>query len=130
MERHRLLAAIAIAAALAIPRDAAADGFASDYGRIRRGLAAPTALRDATAKATHESRLQVQRARVVSGQRDSIANGLLIGAAVGGAGGYIWARQQCGGNDAECAAIANPVGICVGAAIGAAVGAILDAFSH
>jgi hypothetical protein len=72
----------------------------------------------------------VQRARVAAGQRDSIANGLLIGAAAGGAGGYIWARQQCGGNDAECAAIVNPVGICVGAAIGATVGAILDAFSH
>jgi hypothetical protein len=129
VQRHRLLATIAIAAALAIPCNAAADDFAADHTRIRRALAAPTALRDATTRATGQPRRQVQRARVVSGQRDSITNGLLIGAAAGGAGGYISARQQCGGNDAECAAIVNPVGICVGAAIGAAVGAILDAFS-
>lgn len=68
-------------------------------------------------------------ARITSGQRDSIWNGLLIGAGIGATGGYIWARNECG-NDSECAAITNPVGILVGGAIGAAVGAILDALSR
>ena len=62
------------------------------------------------------------------GSRDSVWNGLLIGAGIGATGGYIWARHECG-NDQECAAITNPVGILAGAGIGAAVGAILDAFS-
>jgi hypothetical protein len=34
---------------------------------------------------------------------------------------------QCGGDDAECFAIAGPVGVLGGAGIGAAVGAFVDA---
>ena len=59
--------------------------------------------------------------------RDSVWNGLLVGAAIGAAGGYLWARNICGSNDAECFAIAGPVGVLTGAGIGAAVGAIADA---
>jgi hypothetical protein len=117
-------------ATLWMPRLAAADDLASDYGRIRRALAAPASLASRSREAADGAHLQVQRARVTSGRRDSVADGLLIGAGIGAAGGYLWARQQCGGNDPECAAIANPIGIVVGAAIGATVGAILDAFSH
>jgi hypothetical protein len=60
---------------------------------------------------------------------DSVWDGLLIGAGIGAGGGYFWARNICGSNDAECFAIAAPAGVLGGAAIGAAVGAVLDAFS-
>jgi hypothetical protein len=57
---------------------------------------------------------------------DSVWEGTLIGAAIGGAGGFVWARQICGADDSECVAIAGPVGILGGAGIGALVGAIAD----
>jgi hypothetical protein len=57
---------------------------------------------------------------------DSVWEGLLIGAAVGGVGGYVWARQICGTDDTECLAISAPVGILGGAGIGALVGAVAD----
>jgi hypothetical protein len=60
-------------------------------------------------------------------RRDSVWNGALIGAGIGGVGGAVWGRQMCGSNDSECFAIAGPVGILGGAGIGAAVGAIADA---
>ena len=60
-------------------------------------------------------------------RRDSVWNGLLIGAGIGTGGGYLWARDICGASDTECFAIAAPVGILGGAGIGAAVGALLDA---
>ena len=59
--------------------------------------------------------------------RDSVWNGLLIGAGVGAAGGALWGLKTCGSNDDECFAIAGPVGIISGAGIGAAVGAVADA---
>ena len=63
-------------------------------------------------------------------RRDSVWNGLLIGAGIGAGGGAVWGRQSCGANDSECFAIAGPVGIITGAGIGAAVGAIADALHH
>ena len=110
---------------LAVPGICRADDYSPDLSRIRSGLANPvpiaTRLRGINAAAVMTVRQ--------NGNRDSVWNGLLIGAAVGAGSGYIWARNQCG-NDEECAAIANPIGIFGGAAIGAAVGAILDAFSR
>src|SRR5262245_11204374 len=67
------------------------------------------------------------RDRAAGGRRDSVWNGLLIGAGVGAAGGAIWGRNICGSNDSECLAIAGPVGILGGAGIGAVIGAIADA---
>jgi hypothetical protein len=60
-------------------------------------------------------------------RRDSVWNGALIGAGIGGGGGYIWARNLCGTHDDECFAIAGPAGILTGIGIGAAVGAVADA---
>jgi hypothetical protein len=62
--------------------------------------------------------------------RDSVWNGLLIGGAVGAAGGFIWAHNICGGDDSECFFIAGPVGVLAGAGIGAAIGAVADALHH
>jgi hypothetical protein len=92
-------------------------------GRTRKGMLASLVLPQpgslpALAKA---------QGRASSGRRDSVWNGTLIGAAAGAAGGAVWGRQTCGGNDSECFAIAGPVGILGGIGIGAAVGAIADA---
>ena len=59
-------------------------------------------------------------------RRDSVWNGVLIGAGIGGGGGYIWARNICGSNDDECFAIAGPAGMITGIGIGAAIGAVAD----
>jgi hypothetical protein len=71
-------------------------------------------------------RLKSQDASVPR-RRDSVWNGALIGAGIGGGAGAIWGLGVCGSNDTECFAIAGPVGIIGGAAIGAAAGAIADA---
>jgi hypothetical protein len=63
-------------------------------------------------------------------RRDSVWNGLLMGAAIGGGGGYLWAREICGSNDTECFTITAPVGVLCGAGIGAAVGAIAAALTR
>lgn len=58
---------------------------------------------------------------------DSVWEGLLIGAGIGAVGGYIWAREICGGtDDTECFLISAPVGILGGVGIGALVGAVAD----
>ena len=62
-------------------------------------------------------------------RHDSVWNGALVGAGVGAAGGYLWASNLCGSDDAECFSVAGPVGILSGAGIGAAVGALLDALT-
>ena len=61
-------------------------------------------------------------------RRDSVWNGLLIGAALGGGSGYLWSRAVCGsrGNDRECLFRATPAGVAVGAGIGAGLGALFD----
>jgi hypothetical protein len=70
----------------------------------------------------------MRRQSAPSERRDSVWNGALIGAAIGGAGGYLWARNICGGtDDTECFVISAPVGILGGIGIGAAAGAIADA---
>ena len=74
--------------------------------------------------------LQKVQNRAAVERRDSVWNGLFIGAGVGAVGGAVWGRQTCGANDSECFAIAGPVGILSGAGIGAAVGAIADALHH
>jgi hypothetical protein len=97
--------------------------------RISLGIARPpSAFHEAISHATTETRLARQNAQIKV-QRDSVWNGLLIGAGVGAAGGYVWARHLCGSNDRECFTISAPVGVLGGAAIGAAIGAILDALS-
>jgi hypothetical protein len=103
---------------------------APPISRVSLALARPPSpLRQSIVRAKREAPLARQRAVIKPGRRDSIWNGLLIGAGIGATGGYVWARHECGSNDTECAAITNPVGILGGAGIGAAIGAILDAFS-
>lgn len=88
----------------------------------------PSAFHQAIAHARLETPLARQSAQIKT-QRDSIWNGLLIGAGAGAAGGYIWARHVCGTSDSECFTISATAGALGGAAIGAAIGAILDALS-
>jgi hypothetical protein len=124
------LAAVVAVWIAGFPAAALAQEWTPDYSRIRRGLQrsvpAPRLGRAYTfaarAAATHA---QATRTK----QRDSVWNGVLIGAAIGGVGGYIWGRNQCGSNDEECLAITTPVGTLAGAGIGAAVGALLDALN-
>jgi hypothetical protein len=102
-----------------------------DPSIVRMGVAIarpPAPLHQAIARATTALPLARQTA-VIKTQRDSIWNGLLIGAGAGAVGGYIWARQQCGTNDPECFTISATAGVLGGAGIGAVIGAILDALS-
>jgi hypothetical protein len=74
-----------------------------------------------------EARRASRQAGQPAERSDSIWEGLLIGAAAGGVGGYIWARQICGGtDDTECFLISAPVGIAGGVGIGALAGAVID----
>ena len=130
MELRRSLTCLIVIAVIGLPDVGVAAEYAPDTSRIRSGLAKTAAIRVTKLPASSPDPRSQPTARVTSGERDSVWNGLLIGAGVGAGAGYVWARSQCGGNDAECSAITNPVGIIVGGAIGAAVGAILDAFSH
>jgi hypothetical protein len=99
----------------------------ASVARVSQAIARPpTALHQAIARAKLETPLARQNATIKK-QRDSIWNGLLIGA--GAAGGYIWGRSLCGPNDRECPTISTTAGVLGGAGIGAAIGAILDAFS-
>jgi hypothetical protein len=124
---------------------ARAEPYEHSYDRIRAALerrtaASGSAIADATARrrtAPHPDLLFQQLSRadsrgrpVQTTPRDSIWNGLLIGAGIGGGGGYLWARNICGPNDRECFAITAPVGVLAGAGIGAAVGAVLDALNR
>ena len=102
-----------------------------NYARMRQALqrsATPPVLRleSVTSDATALGRNARQR-DASSDRRDSVWNGALIGAAIGGVGGYIWAQDICGGDDSECFAISGPVGILGGAGIGLVVGAVDDA---
>ncbi|MGH9158399.1 MAG: hypothetical protein ACRD2X_00210 [Vicinamibacteraceae bacterium] len=113
---------IVIAMLLAGSIAAYGDEGALDYRRIRHALrrsASPSMLAVAEVPTT---RLQAPQVR----QRDSIWNGVLIGAGAGAAGGFLWAQSVCGGDDRECSFIATPVGVLAGAGIGTAVGAIVD----
>ncbi|MPZ17666.1 MAG: hypothetical protein GEV06_07125 [Luteitalea sp.] len=98
------------------------DEGAPDYRRIRQGLRRSAAPSTFAIVELPPARRQPPQVR----QRDSIWNGVLIGAGVGAAGGFLWAQNICDGNDSECSAIATPVGVLAGAGIGTAVGAIVD----
>jgi hypothetical protein len=112
---------------LAFPAIARAEDV-RDYRGIRAALArsdAPPrlAVRTASLSAIGPARRQ---AVVKGGQRDSVWDGLLIGAGIGAVGGYQWGRHICGSNDSECFAIAGTVGVLGGIAIGATIGAVVD----
>ena len=116
----KLIALIVLIAAMAFPGAAHGQELKTDYVKLARALKAKPAL-SLTA-------VPLPAARQDAGQqRDSVWNGTLIGAGIGAASGYVWARAQCGNNDSECFVIAGTVGIIGGAAIGAAVGAVADA---
>jgi hypothetical protein len=120
---------------------AAADGYQPDINRVRAALAEsrpvpvapdatilPNASTELSGLARTSARLRQRPA--AGGKRDSVWNGVLLGAAAGGAGGYLWASGQCDSNDSECFAIATPIGVLGGAAIGAVVGGIVDAVTY
>jgi hypothetical protein len=62
-------------------------------------------------------------------RRDSVLNGLLIGAAAGFVASLVASRSECGSNDAECEAITRLAFVPVFTAGGAGVGALLDHFT-
>jgi hypothetical protein len=101
----------------------------TDYARLQRALNRGPAPWTSALKAPPASIMRVAQ-QPEPARRDSVWNGALIGGAIGGAGGYVWARNICGNNDSECFAIAGPVGILGGAGIGLAVGAIADALHN
>jgi hypothetical protein len=122
--------------------DARGEGYKPSYERIRARLEQePVTLRSLAPTITRgqltgggpgptrpaPSAAAARRNRLQTSGRDSVWNGLLIGAGIGAGGGYVWARNICGSNDAECFAITRRVGVLGGAGIGAAVGAMLDA---
>jgi hypothetical protein len=102
------------------------DGYTPAYDRIRAGLHRTEKASVFVVREGDHAAL-ARKTPGQSQQRDSVWNGLLIGAGIGAAGGYIWARDICGSNDTECFFIAGPVGVLAGAGIGAAVGAVADA---
>ena len=124
---HRSLFATTVLVCLVSPAVAAANG-EPDYRRIRSALEQPVrparfAVSKASVSAIRPARSQ---AVIKGGRRDSVWDGLLIGAGIGAAGGYVWARHLCGSNDPECFAIAGLVGVLGGVGIGATIGAIVD----
>jgi hypothetical protein len=118
-----LLTAVSIAASVPVRAGEASD----NLERLRRALEKPAPVLSLPAD-TPVSKPRLTRQVPQSRPRsDSIWEGLLIGAAIGGAGGYIWARQICGGtDDTECFLISAPVGIAGGIGIRALVGAVVD----
>jgi hypothetical protein len=115
---------------MALTASARADDYVPDYKRIRAGLERRTAPPVPTAAVeARGSSDRPQVARVVR-PRDSVWNGVLIGAAIGAGGGYLWARNICSPKDEECFAITSRAGVLGGAAIGALVGGILDALQR
>ena len=128
-----------------IPLPAATrGGYQPDINRMRTALAesrplmratdttiGPTFSGGPTASVSRSKRSQTSAQppqwSAPRGNRDSIWNGVLLGAAAGGGGGYLWAYGQCDADDSECDAIARPIGVVGGAAIGALVGGIVDA---
>jgi hypothetical protein len=128
---HRSLLATTLLVCLVSPGVAAAKD-EPDYRRIRAALEQPVRpARFAVSKAS-VSVIRPARSQAViqSGRRDSVWDGLFIGAAIGAAGGYVWARHGCGSNNPECLAIAGTVGVLGGFGIGAAIGAIVDALHN
>jgi hypothetical protein len=121
----RQLVAVSVLLCFAWPALARAES-TPNYARIRSALQRPALVKRFGAGPASGNLRQTAVKRAV-GARDSVWDGLLIGAGIGGAGGYFWARNLCGSNDQECSAVANPVGILGGAAIGGTIGAIVDA---
>jgi hypothetical protein len=122
-----LAAALTLSLLPAPPPAAAPD--APNYERIRTQVQRSPVLQRALTPAD----LRLLRVEPPSGQppqRDSVVNGVFIGLGIGVAGGYLWGRNLCTGNDEECLIRAVPAGVLGGAAIGAAAGALIDAFSH
>jgi hypothetical protein len=104
-----------------------AESRGADYARLQRALNRAPAPWTSALKTPPPASVMRGAQQPEPARRDSVWNGALIGGAIGGPGGYVWARNICGNNDSECFAIAGPVGILGGAGIGLAVGAIADA---
>ncbi|HSL23136.1 MAG TPA: hypothetical protein VK886_16515 [Vicinamibacterales bacterium] len=105
----------------------AAAASTTDYGRIRAKLAAARAPELVVSPGTLRGVTLAPARR--DERRDSVWNGLLIGAGIGLGAGLLWGKSLCP-NDDECLAITMPVGGLAGLGIGAAAGAIVDALSH
>lgn len=116
---------------LACPAIAAANE-EPDCRRIRSALERPTTSSRLAVTVASVSAIRPARSQSVvkSGRRDSVWEGLLIGAGIGAPSGYLWGRGLCGSNDSECLTIAGTVGVLGGTAIGATIGAIIDALHN
>ena len=122
------LVAIIVLFCLAWPAFVEAEAAVPDYRRIRAALErCDTPARFTVSRASVPSMRSPPEQPAAPAPRDSVWNGVLIGAGAGGVSGYVWARNICGSNDRECLFRAVPAGILGGAGIGAAFGAIIDA---
>jgi hypothetical protein len=109
------------------PATLISDPSKSNHQRIRRAFEGPESSPRALVIAMPREDFSRSQ-NVQSGRRDSVWNGALIGAGVGAVGGYVWARNICGGtDDTECFLISGSVGILSGVGIGAIIGAVADA---
>src|SRR5687767_14169511 len=102
MRRSRIAGSLLMVLLLFVPSTALGGEYKPDVARIRGGLvrSARGALPRPAAipKPTDGGRAAAQDpapARIYPGKRDSVWNGMAIGAGIGAGGGYIWARSQC-----------------------------------
>ena len=120
---NRLLAGLAVAAVLlgAVP-----SAIAGERDQPQRGIFAPSRLEPLVREAIEkEERSRAQTSAGRAPKRDSILNGALIGAAIGGVGGSALIVASRGGSDDIPRAMLN---VCaVPALAGFAAGAIIDA---
>jgi hypothetical protein len=103
-----------------------AEELSPDYERLRRALRSHAPRLVIPSGVARDAARMRQDQPPSPARSDGVWEGLLIGAAAGGVGGYVWARNICGSNDTECFVITGPVGILGGAGIGAAIGAVID----
>lgn len=119
----RLLAGLAMAA---VSLGAVPSALAGERDQAQRGIFAPSRLEPLVREAIEkDERLRGQTSAGRAPKRDSILNGGLIGAAIGGVGGSALIVASRGGSDDIPRAMLN---VCaVPALAGFAAGAIIDA---
>src|SRR5688572_23605296 len=97
---------------LAWPAFVEAEAAAPDYRRIRAALErSDTPARLTVSRASVPAMRSPRVQPAAPAPRDSVWNGVLIGAGAGGVSGYVWTRNICESNDRECLFRAVPAGI-------------------
>jgi hypothetical protein len=148
MRRQHIMMAVLLYALLAAATDVMGQAPAQDFGDLRSRLSigeslivrdsANTEIRGRLAGLSSASLSLAangavrdftpdQVRAVWRRERDSLANGLWIGLAIGVAGGLLSPAFSCGGfNDTECSVIVRAVFVPIGAGVGLAAGGLVD----